>query len=252
MPRGSASRKGTKRKSGELLCYTKKYKKAKSDYKNLKKMVKIPLGLSDKMNIRVCYSDLADTLSGAAPTYYGNARFAMTNLVDPDISGTGYQPPLFDNLKLLYQRWIVNSAKVTARVENWTNIPVHVTLVGLYETTTNTPTSPANPSTYDLMALSTDVRSVRKRLNTVQVGNGNSAVLTKTFYPEKIIGPDYYTSVNFAGNGNSAPTNYAVIDLIAQSGDSSVNSTLGLWVSWSIEYDVTFYEKIETEIAAYD
>ena len=227
---------------------SRKSKKGKST----SRITRIPRGLADKMNIKVVYSDLADTLSGTAPTYHAYARFAMTNLVDPDISGTGFQPPLFDNLKLLYNRWIVNSAKVTARIENYTNIPCHLTLVGLFESGNNNPTSPSNPSTYDLMALNGKLRSVRKRINTVQVGNGNSCTLTKTFYPKDFVGPDYFTSVNYAGVGNSAPNNYPVIDLIAQSGSSAVNSEIGLWVSWSIEYDVTFYEKIETEVAAYD
>jgi len=245
--KGKASSKARLRASA-------KYRSRKSAVKKSapsKTLTKVPRGLAEKMNITIVYSDLADTLVGTAPTYYQSARFAMTNLVDPDITGSGFQPPLFDNLKLLYGRWIVNSAKVTVHAENYTNSPCMLTLVGLFEAGNNNPTSPANPSTYDLMALDSKNRSARKRINTVQVGNGNSCTLSKTFYPKDFVS-EYYTSVNYIGNGNSAPNNYPVIDLIAQSCNPAVSSEIGIWFSWSIEYNVTFSEKIETEIAAYD
>lgn len=243
---------------------TAKGKNYKSQYKFNKKMYKLlkssgvptvkslPIGFPEEMRVKLVYSDINDTVVLAAPGYNQTARFAMTNLVDPDITGTGAQPPLFDNLKALYTRWRVNSAKLTVDVENYTNSPCMVTLVGLFEAGNNNPTSPSNQNNYDLMALPSKERSARKRLGTINAQPANRTRITKTFKPDDFIGQDYFTSVNYAGNQNSAPSNYAVIDLIAQSCRPDVTSEIGLWLSWRIEYDVTFFEQIATEIAAYD
>jgi len=234
------------------------YKLNKKMYKELRKISGLPpkskvrLGFPGEMRVKLVYSDINDTVVLAAPGYNQTARFSMTNLVDPDITGTGAQPPLFDNLKALYMRWRVNSVKLVCDVENYTNSPCMVTLVGLFEAGNNNPTSPSNQNTYDLMALSTKERSSRKRLGTINAQPANRTRLSKVFKPEDFIGQDYFTSVNYAGNQNSAPSNYAVIDLIAQSCRPDVTSEIGLWLSWRIEYDVTFFEQIATEIAAYD
>lgn len=213
-------------------------------------IVTIPKGFPLETRTKLCYSDLADSLTSATPGYYTNARFRMNDPTDPDETGVGSQPPLFDNLRAIYSAWRVNSCKVVCDVENYTNFPLFLTLVGLYDGTSN-PTSPANPSTYDLMALPTTVRSARKRINTVQVGNGNKCTISKTFYPEDIVGQDYFSSVNFQG-GASSPTKIAFIDLIAQVGSGSGSAVVGAWLSWRIEYDISFFDENALEIAAYD
>lgn len=227
-------------------------------YRRLKKATGLPtgkpvrIGFPDSMRVKLVYSDINDLLEGSAPTYNASKRFAMTNLVDPDITGTGAQPPLFDNLKALYNRWLVNSCKITVTCENYTQSPVCLTLVGLFDASTNSPTSPSAQASYDLMALPSNERSSRKRLNALQSGSGVVTTLTKVFKPDVFVGQDYWTSVNYAGIGNTAPNNYPVIDLIAQSANPNATSAIGLWVTWRVEYDVTFYESIATEIAAYD
>lgn len=227
-------------------------KKVGKVMKNTSNVTRMPLGLTERLNVTLSYSDIADSLVAGPTSFYQSALFSMTNLVDPDISGGGYQSPLFDNLKLLYNRWRVNSCKITVHCENYTNSPCMLTLVGLYDPNTNTPTVPENPGTYDLMALNTKERSNRYRINALQSGNGNSVVFSKTFYPKDFIGSEYFTSVNFAGQNNTAPAHYPTIALIAQSCHSGAASEIGMFMSWRVEYDVTFFQPIETEIAAYD
>lgn len=214
-------------------------------------MLSNPRGLPDRQILRLCYSDLQDTMTTAVPGYYQSARFSMTDISDPDITGTGLQPPLFDNYKALYSKWRVLSCKITCDVENYTNYPCYVTLVGLYDPTSNSPTSPANSATYDLLGLSTNVRSARKRVGTVQIGNSNVQTVSKTFRPQDLMGPNYLTAPTFSG-GVNPPTNYAVVDLIAQVASAGAGAYVGLWLSWRAEYVVEFYDAIDTEIAAYD
>jgi len=213
-------------------------------------IVTIPKGFPMETRTKLCYSDLADLIVYAAPGYFNHARFAMNDPTDPDITGTGAQPPIFDNLRAIYTAWRVNSCKIVCDVENYTNSPCFVTLVGLYDGTTN-PTSPESSTTYDLMALPTTIRSARKRLATLNAAPKNVTRISKTFYPEDIVGQDYFSSVNFQG-GSGSPAKIAYIDLIAQSGNSSASSEIGLWLSWRIEYDISFYDENALELAAYD
>jgi len=228
---------------------SKKISKALS--RQRKRITKVPLGLADTYRTRLRYTDINDSVDGAAPTYYKSAKFAMTNLQDPDITGTGYRCPLMTNLTGLYDRWIVNSCKVTCYIANYASNPVCVTLVGLFDPSTNTPTVPESGNTYDLAALSSSQRSKRKRLNALGQNIGTTCVLKKTFYPKDFI-DDYHSSVNFSGIGSSAPANYATVALVVQSGQSSAASHIGNWLMWEVEYDVTFSERKILEIAAYD
>lgn len=213
-----------------------------------------PNGIPDRVRMRLVYSDLAKSLATTAGVGPGYAyyRVAFNDLTDPDTSGIGAQPPVFDNMRALYKRWRVNSCKIVANVENFTNFPTYVTAVAVYDPTTNTPTSPANPNTYDLMALPADLRSSRVRLATVQTGDANSAVLKKTFYPNRIFGENYFSSVNFAG-GATAPTAQGFIDIIAQTGaPGTAVPNIGIWLSFRLEWDVTFFIDDVIENAAYD
>lgn len=214
--------------------------------------ISLPKGLPDRMRTKLVYSDISDYVNLTAPTYNTSRSFAMSNLVDPDITNTGAQPPLFDNLKLLYNRWRVNSCKITCTVENIVNFPAMITLVGLYSAGTNSPTIPLAASTYDIRAMSEFRKSKTARLATVQVGNGNVKTISKTFKPSDFVGKEYWSSVNYSGEGDTAPISYPIIALIINSCEPSVSSAIACFVSWSIEYDVTFYQGIETEVAAYD
>jgi len=216
-----------------------------------KKITKVPLGLADVYRTRLRYTDINDSVDGAAPTYYKSAKFSMTNLQDPDITGTGARCPLMSNLTAIYDRWIVNSCTVTCHIANYATNPVCVMLLGLFDPSSNTPTVPENPSTYDLAAISPSQRSARKRLNALGQNVGTTCVLKKKFYPKDFI-DDYHSSVNFSGIGSNAPANYATVALIVQSGNSAVSSHIGNWLQWQVEYDVTFSERKLTEVAAFD
>lgn len=234
--------------------YTKKPARVNRKVKrNTARVTRLPKGLTERLNITLCYSDISNYLTGAAPTYNSYVLFTMTNLVDPDISGSGAQPPLFDNLQALYHRWRVNSCKLIVEAQNGTNIPTYVTLVGLFEPGTNSPTVPSNQTNYDLLALSSKERSDRYLLSPASYGGADSSQkIIKTFYPKDFVGPEYFTSVNYSGINGSAPNNYPSIAMIAQTMEPGTGSEVGIWYSYRLEFDVTFYDPITAEIAAYD
>lgn len=221
--------------------------------RNTSRVTRMPKGLTERLNITLCYSDISNYMSGAAPSYNSYVLFTMTNLVDPDISGGGAQPPLFDNLQGLYHRWRVNSCKLIVEAQNGTNIPTYLTMVGLFQPGTNSPTVPSNQNTYDLLALSSKERSDRYLVGPASYAGADSSVkMVKTFYPKDFVGPEYFTSVNYSGIDGSAPNNYPSIALIAQTMEPGTGSEIGIWYSYRLEFDVTFYDPISTEIAAYD
>lgn len=160
------------------------------------------------------------------------------------------QPPLFDNYMQMYRSWRVNSCRVTARIQNASDQPIQVTLVGLYDNTTNSPTIPIPSTTYDLSALSSRVRSPCKVLGMYQT-SGDVVVLRKKFYPRNFVGQDYFTSVNFVGSSTANPTRQPVVVLIANYAGTGLSSW-GCYAQIYIEYDVTFFNRIGTETCLYD
>lgn len=177
----------------------------------------------------------------------------MNGCYDPDPRVGGYQPPLFDNYMAIYKQWRVNSCRVTATFTSFSDVPVKIYLVGLYDHTTSTPTIPLLLSSYNVSALSTRVRSAVKTLGTVTASSGTHMKLSKKFYPRNFISQDYFTSVNFVGGASSNPAQLATVAVCAVSqGDGTATQPWGTWVNVNVEYDVTFFNRIATESALYD
>lgn len=196
------------------------------------------------------YTSLRNVLQGSTGTATpsGTLQYKMNGIYAPEAGG--YSPPLYDNYTLIYRNWRVNSCRVTVRFENGTNMPVQVSIVGLYDPTTNSPTIPVPSTTYNIQALSSRVRSPVKVLGMYQT-SGDCLVLSKKFYPRNFVGQDYFTSVNFSGQVSADPTRQPVVAVIAD----FAGTTLDPWAIYAhvtIEYDVTFFNRIATETALYD
>lgn len=215
--------------------------------------INIGRSLPQCMRIKLNYADNAKQVETVAGVGYSSYRLALSNLVDPDITGTGSQAPLFDNMKALYNNWRVVSATVQVTYESYVAFPTHVALVAMYDSTTNSPTAISNPSTYNIRALPSALRSKVYRLSQGNLGsNKNMVTFTKKFNLNEIIPDDYMTSVNFRGAGDSAPSQYAVCDLIMQTGGVTGSPNIGGWMSFNITYDVIFTDPVDAELAAYD
>lgn len=208
-------------------------------------------GLPAYVRCNMVYTDLANQIVETGGVGYTSYRVNLNDVYDCDNTGGGFQPPLYDDLTKLYKRWRVMSVKVTATIENYTNYPTYLTLVGQFDPTTNNPTVPASASTYDLMALPEYMRSNRVRVSTVQTGDKNTTVVSKRFYPGKIVGENYHSSVNYAGEAGASPAKLVVCDLIFQSG-APTTPEIGCWLTWKMEFDVMFFNQDAVENAKYD
>jgi len=177
----------------------------------------------------------------------------MNGLYDPDPRLGGKQPPLFDNYMAIYKQYRVNSCRVTATFTSYSDVPVKIYLVGVYDPATNAPTLPILLSSYNVSALSSRTRSAVKTLGTVSASSGTQVKLSKKFYLRNFITQDYFTSVNFLGDASSNPARLAMIGVCAASqGDGSSAQPWGTWLNVNVEYDVTFCNRIATEAALYD
>lgn len=175
----------------------------------------------------------------------------MNGIYDPDPRTGGYSPPLFDNYMAIYRQWRVNSCRVTATLTSYSDVPMKIYLVGLYDPSTNSPTIPLLMSSYNVAALSSRVRSSIKTLGTVSADSGTQLKLSKKFYPRNFVSQDYFTSVNFVGDSGSNPARMPIVAVCAASQGNGTQAW-GAWLNVSVEYDVTFFNRIATETALYD
>lgn len=77
-----------------------------------------PTGLADRVRVKLTYAEVIH-LTGAASSLY---QFRGNSLFDPDLTGAGHQPYMFDQWSLMYSRYRVfgSSIKVNALNESGT------------------------------------------------------------------------------------------------------------------------------------
>lgn len=98
----------------------------------------IPKGIPQKQSMVSRYSEVY-TYSHATGVS-ANQYFCGNGMYDPDVSGTGHQPMLFDQYMALYQYYRVYGCKATIDVENTGSNPVNVVVYGTTDgATTLTP-----------------------------------------------------------------------------------------------------------------
>lgn len=208
---------------------------------------RIPRGLPDRMRVTLNYQYDRTYISGTLPgNSYGGIEYKLNSVHDPYASAGGTQPPLYDTYKSLYGKWRVNKVRVTARLQNYTSVPLQAAWILAYDPSTNTPAFPNAPGTYNIKALASSVRSAVKTMNPTECGGGCSTVVRKTFYFNRIV-QDYFTSVNFTGDtGDPANIIMGEILVIPQ---ATGTQAWGCWAQIEISYDVTFYDRQELKTA---
>lgn len=141
-------------------------------------------GFPDSLVTKLKYSDLITLTS----TSNSLARYVFqpNNAYDPDYSGTGHQPMMFDQFAAVYARYVVLGAKVTASFSPISNTistaqPSGPLIVGLFED-------------YDTSLVATNVswlmesnNSTTAFLNNAQGGN-NVKTLSCTYSPQQSLG----------------------------------------------------------------
>lgn len=211
----------------------------------------IPRGLPSKLRTVLTYQ-FAPYSSGntSYAINYKELKVKLNSIDDPDFATGGHRPPLASNYMALYDKYIVNSCTVHARIENFGGGPISSCVLAMHDPTTNNPAFPVNASSYDVNAIGPDSRSPLK-IATMSSGSHSVININKTFYPKKIIGRTYYTSTNFAGTTTADPLGLLVADLIVWNRRADTNDW-GYYADVSLTYDITFYDRNEVEIADQD
>lgn len=165
----------------------------------------------------------------------------MNGLFDPDLSGTGHQPYLYDQLSLLYSRYRVFGCKIEvwAQQDSTSKKPVYIAFMPT--TTPNTITSP------DVM-----METIGSRM--IMLSADMSPRYMKKFYRPSttfnVSKLEYNTDKNYSGlTGNagsgSDPTSVASIEMMAYTLDS------GLTINFTtrLTYYCVFFDKRQNTIS---
>jgi len=235
--------------------YKKKFRpKRKRNYRKKKRVTqrRLPMGLPDRLRTRLNYQIGRSVVGGDLPAdSFKSVEIKLNSPYDPVAALGGSQPPLYDNYAALYDKFIVNKCTIYAHIQNFSELPVQVLAMSEFDPTTNTPAFPNNPSTYNVWALGPTNRSRIKTLNTRLGGSGCQTIIKKTFYPNKIVGRNYFTSVNFSGEAAADPAKL-VIGSLTFLPQSTGTEAWGCWYQLQVIYDVTFYDRKTIEVAAID
>lgn len=207
-------------------------------------------GLPNLFRTKLSYTSLRNALDGSTGTATpsDSQTFIMNGIYAPEAGG--YSPPLYDNYTAIYRNWRVNSCRVTVRFQNASDQPIQVSIVGLYDPNTNSPTLPVPSTAYNIQALNSRVRSNVKTLGMYQT-SGDCVTLRKKFFPRNFVGQDYFSSVNFSGNQTADPVRQPIVAVIAEYAGTGLSSW-GCYAQITLEYDVTFFNRIATETGLYD
>jgi len=231
----------------------RKYRTKKRKYARRKATVRrLPMGFPDRLRTRLNYQIGRTYGGGTLPADSFSAIFYKINSVfDPVYAVGGEQPPLYDNYASVYNRWRVNKCTVTARIQSYSTVPIQCVLIAAYDPLTNSPSFPNSPTVYNQWALPSTHRSKIKTLNTIVGGSGCQTVLKKTFYPGRIVGKDYYTSVNYEGQAGDDPSKEVVGELLLIP-QSTGTEAWGCWVQIQIDYEVIWFNRNVLEVADID
>jgi len=172
-------------------------------------------GFPDQLFVKLKYNDTVNLVNIAG---FGSYLFSMNSLFDPDATGVGQQPLLFDQYALLYNEYEVKASKINVRFLSQSQQSMKAIV---YPSNTATPSS-------DISALSEQPYSKSKWLN-----NANSAYfsnLTSYMRVVKMEGRNT-NSLNFVSTVTGNPSNQKFWHI-------ALNSPTGADVS-AVHIDVT-------------
>ncbi|AXH73454.1 MAG: putative capsid protein [Cressdnaviricota sp.] len=132
-------------------------------------------------------------------------RFMLNGMFDPNVTGTGFQPALYDNMGAIYTRYRVYAADVKVTFVSYTN---DFTRVGFYATETND-TSAAGlwaQNTFSLDGLKSN-RVAYKMLGAYATlsATPQMCVIKKKFDFRQLLGEEVMTDSDFTAPTGSNP-----------------------------------------------
>lgn len=203
-------------------------------------------GFPDRLRTKVQYCDVVQlTASAGNPAVY---QFRMNGLYDPDYTGTGHQPQWTDQLFAVYNRYVVNNARIIV-----TFCPNHLSTAeaddrGPYIVGINTTAGTATFGAGSYPALLEDGNTVHGVIVTKEGGN-NKLTLSNTYSPMRDIGLSTSddTLQSQAGTDPSLTrtlfANLFALDMTHTTLSQSVCAVV------KIVYDVTFMHRKENVVS---
>jgi len=176
---------------------------------------------------RYCTSAITLTCTSGAWAYW---QFAINNAYDPDYTGIGHQPMLFDQMTTLYKDYRVVGFKISAYASNnTTERPFVLTMLG-------TATVSGASSEEQLI----EIPNLQKR---VKFGGSNYQVLSASskVKPWKVLGVKksaYMSDDQYKGVTTGAPAVIPYMTVYAQPFDQVTSTTIFLYAV--IEMDVLY------------
>lgn len=187
------------------------------------------IGLAPRSYMKFRYKT-EGTLSGGGASYDAH-QFCANGLYDPDITGTGHQPPQFDRMITLYDKYRVYKIKAVATFVNAsTTVPIDAAMYLSNESTTE-----FNPLLHDL----TNSQYISSRTLTVSKGARDITTMTRTWDLSKFYGSKYWNEDQFTGSSSSNPGERCFLNI----GCNSLNKVDAPDCDYSI--NITFYTRLE-------
>lgn len=197
--------------------------------------------ISAKKFIKFYYRDVL-TLTAINPADNTYHRFAVNDIFDPDVTGIGAQPPMFDNLMAMYNRFKVHGCRMTIKAHCNTSDLLRVGVVYRGIDTTNI----YSPLAYDPESAPLSSSQV--------IGPGQSAPIQpqwKSIYCNfNKLAADYESSINYVGTPTSSPTTRLYGDVYCQ--NLSLNSNINAWVEVVMCFYCELTNANTTELVTYD
>jgi len=192
------------------------------------------IGVPEILKVRLQYGYTPFRLyNGSGP--YASTTFAINNLNDIDYSGSGVQPPLYDNLSAIYDKYRVVGARI--RVDYFANNACILYMRYMGREMTDV----SNLLTYDF----TQGVSTYMTMGS-SIVSGEMKQLSKTFDLTKLE-LEYHNS-NFSSNTGGAPNTPLYIQIGQYRVDGTVTNCDG-FATVHIELDCEFFDnKVETII----
>lgn len=191
-----------------------------------------------RFSCRLRYVETVTFTTGTLGALGTQQAWSLNSVYDPNNSGTGHQPYLFDTISALYSKYRVNAAKVTM---NWCTIGSTADLMGAY--TVNGDTGGAT-----LTGMTTDRAAEINNVSTILISpSGNQRVVSQKFYApiHKIIGVSrskYNAEDNYSAPVGQNPLSGCYLAMSAGSPTGVASEAISCQVI--IDYYVTFWDAI--------
>lgn len=203
-------------------------------------------GFPDRLRTKVQYCDVVQmTASAGNPAVY---QFRMNGIYDPDYTGTGHQPQWTDQLFAVYNRYVVNNARIIVTFCPNHNATAEADDRGPYIVGINTTAGTNAFAAASYPALLEDGNTVHGVIVTKEGGN-NKLTLSNTYSPVRDIGLSITDDTMQASSGADlavAKTLFAnlfALDMTHTTLSQSVSAVV------KIVYDVTFLQRKENVVS---